>query len=85
MANLVRFKKGHKVNRKVVGIHTHIGFMEGFKYYGLPEPVNPTVYCDNDRAAKMAIMDGLGVDRSGVLSNYGIPVPQQPFDLNPVV
>lgn len=85
MANLVRFKKGLKVNRKVFDIHTHIGFMEGFKYYGLPEPVNPTVYCDNDRAAKLAIMDDLGVDRSVVLSNYGIPVPQQPFDLNPVV
>ncbi len=85
MANLVRFKKGLKVNRKIFDIHTHIGFMEGFKYYGLPEPVNPTVYCDNDRAAKLAVMDDRAGVRSVVLSNYGIPIPQQPFDLNPVV
>ena len=66
-------------------IHTHIGWMDGFKYYGLPEPVNPTMYTDDDRQAKLDIMDELGVERSVVLSNYGIPVPSQPFTLNPVV
>ena len=85
MANLVRFKKGLKVQRKVFDIHTHIGWMDGFKYYGLPEPVNPTMYTDDDRQAKLDIMDELGVERSVVLSNYGIPVPSQPFTLNPVV
>ena len=85
MANLVRFKKGLKVQRKVFDIHTHIGWMDGFKYYGLPEPVNPTMYTDDDRQAKLDIMDELGVERSVVLSNYGIPVPSQPFTLNSVV
>jgi predicted TIM-barrel fold metal-dependent hydrolase len=80
-----RLAKGLKLKRKVFDAHNHIGFMEGFKYYGLPEPVNPTVYCDNDRAAKIKLMDQLGVDRAVVLSNYGIPIPTQPFTLNPVV
>lgn len=80
-----RFKKGEKVKRKVFDVHNHIGFMEGWKYYGLPEPVSPTVYNDNDRAAKIAYMDQLGVDRAVVLSNYGIPVATQPFGLNKVV
>jgi uncharacterized protein len=83
--SLVRFKKGLKVNRKVFDIHTHIGFMEGFKYYGLPEPVNPTIFTDDDRQAKLDVMNGLGVERAVVLSNYGIPVPTQPFELNSVV
>jgi predicted TIM-barrel fold metal-dependent hydrolase len=59
--------------------------MEGYKYYGLPEPVNPTVYCDDDRASKIKLMHQLGVERAIVLSNYGIPDPTQPFGLNPVV
>jgi predicted TIM-barrel fold metal-dependent hydrolase len=79
-----RFMPG-KVKRKVFDAHNHIGFMEGYKYYGLPEPVNPTVYCDNDRASKIKQMDQLGVERALVLSNYGIPVATQPFSLNPVV
>lgn len=74
-----------KVKRKVFDAHNHIGFMEGYRYYGLPEPVNPTVYCDNDRASKIKLMDQLGVERALVLSNYGIPDPSQPFGLNPVV
>ncbi len=82
---LVRFTKGLKVKRKVFDIHTHIGWMDGFKYYGLPEPVNPTIYTDDDRKAKLDIMHSLGVERSVVLSNYGIPVPTQPFTLNSVV
>ena len=47
-----RFVKGEKVKRKVFDVHNHIGFMEGWKYYGLPEPVSPTVYNDNDRQAR---------------------------------
>jgi len=74
-----------KVKRKVFDVHNHIGFMEGFPYYGLPEPVNPTVYCDDDRKAKIALMDEIGIDRAIVLSNYGVPDPNQPFGLNEVV
>jgi predicted TIM-barrel fold metal-dependent hydrolase len=80
-----RWKKGLRVQRKVFDVHNHIGFMDGYRYYGLPEPVNPTVYCDNDRSAKIEMMDKLGVERAVVMSNYGIPDPNQPFTLNPVV
>jgi uncharacterized protein len=80
-----RWKKGLKTGRKVFDVHNHIGFMEGFKYYGAKEPVNPTVFNDNDRAAKIEMMDRVGIDRAIVLSNYGIPVATQPFGLNPVV
>jgi len=74
-----------KVKRKIFDVHNHIGFMEGFPYYGLPKPVNPTVYCDNDRQAKIDLMDQIGIERAIVLSNYGIPDPNQPFGLNEVV
>ncbi len=80
-----RWNKGLRVQRKVFDAHNHIGFMDGYRYYGLPEPVNPTVYCDNDRAAKIEMMDKLGVERAVVMSNYGIPDANQPFTLNPVV
>ena len=80
-----RWKKGLKVKRKVFDTHNHIGFMESFKYYNLPVAVNPTVFCDNDRRAKLAMMDQLGVDRAVVMSNYGVPIATQPFTLNPVV
>ncbi|MCK5351845.1 amidohydrolase [bacterium] len=80
-----RFKSGLKVNRKVFDSHCHIGEMDKFPYYGIPEPVSPTVFDDKDRAAKIALMDKLGVDRAVVMSNYGIPDASQPFGLNPVV
>jgi predicted TIM-barrel fold metal-dependent hydrolase len=79
-----RVTDGMKVNRKVFDVHNHIGFMKGWKYYGVPEEVSPTIYNDDDRALKLELMDGLGVDRGLVMSNYGIPDPTQPFSLNPV-
>ncbi|NOY86436.1 MAG: amidohydrolase [Deltaproteobacteria bacterium] len=74
-----------KVGRKVFDAHCHIGGMDKFPYYGLPEPVSPTVFEDPDRASKIKLMDELGVDRAVVMSNYGIPDPNQPFGLNHVV
>jgi predicted TIM-barrel fold metal-dependent hydrolase len=79
-----RLVEGMKVKRKVFDAHNHIGFMIGWKYYGVPEEVSPTIYNDDDRSAKIDLMDTLGVDRSMVFSNYGIPDPKQPFELNPV-
>jgi len=80
-----RWKKGMKVNRKVFDVHNHIGHMAPYPYYGAPQPVDPTVFCDPDRASKIDYMDRLGVDRAVVMSNYGIPDPSQPFGLNSVV
>lgn len=80
-----RFKKDLKTGRKVFDVHNHIGAMKAYPYYGAPEPIDPTVYTDPDRASKISQMDLLGVDRAIVMSNYGIPDPSQPFGLNPVV
>ncbi len=80
-----RLIRGKKLERKVFDAHCHIGAMDKFPYYGIPEPVSPTVFDDPDRASKIKLMDELGVDRSVVMSNYGIPDPSQPFGLNPVV
>jgi predicted TIM-barrel fold metal-dependent hydrolase len=80
-----RWKKGFKVNRKVFDAHNHIGAMDPYPYYGAPQPVDPTVFNDPDRASKIEMMDTLGVDRAIVMSNYGIPDPSQPLALNPVV
>ena len=33
-----------KVTRRVFDAHTHIGEMAPYRYYGLPEPVNPTLF-----------------------------------------
>tara|TARA_B100000315_G_scaffold65867_1_gene59787 strand:+ start:11201 stop:12049 length:849 start_codon:yes stop_codon:yes gene_type:complete len=74
-----------KVKRKVFDAHCHIGEMTGYKFYGLPEPVKPSVYDFRDVDAQLQHMDKFGVERALVMSNYGIPDPKQPFGLNPVV
>ena len=75
-----------RVSRRVIDGHSHIGEMGGWKYYGAPEPVHPTVYEFAD--AKQYVVDHLdkyGIERGLVLSNYGHPVQEQPFGLIPVV
>ena len=74
-----------KVKRKVFDAHCHIGEMAGYPFYGLPEPVKPSVYDFRDVDAQIQHMDKFGVERALVMSNYGIPDPKQPFSLNPVV
>ncbi len=74
-----------KVKRKVFDAHCHIGAMKGFPFYGLPEPVKPTVYDFKDTNSQLKNMDKFGVERALVMSNYGIPDPSQPFGLNEVV
>lgn len=74
-----------KANRRVFDAHSHIGEMAPFRYYGLPEPVNPTLIEYKDAAAMIKHMDAHGVERQMVISNYGIPDSAQPFTLNPLV
>jgi predicted TIM-barrel fold metal-dependent hydrolase len=74
-----------RVPGRVIDGHNHIGYMEPFAYYGLPEPVNPTVFEFND--AKDYItnhLDRHGIERGLVIPNYGIPKQDQAFGLNPV-
>jgi len=70
--------------RKVFDNHCHIGPLASYAFYGLPTPVHPTY--DYDTAEDfLKGMDENGVDRSLVISNYGIPDSSQPFTLNPLV
>jgi predicted TIM-barrel fold metal-dependent hydrolase len=75
-----------RVPRRVIDGHSHIGEMGGWKYYGAPEPVHPTVYEFSDvKAYLVDHLDRYGVERGLVLPNYGHPVQEQAFGLNPVV
>lgn len=75
-----------KVKGRVVDAHTHIGEMEAWKFYDLAQPVKPTVYEYSDlEDYRDNHLDKFGVERGLVLPNYGIPVQEQPFSLNPLV
>jgi len=74
-----------RVTRQVIDGHSHIGEMAPWQFYDLKEPVKPTVYEFATSADYLGHMDGLGVERALVLPNYGIPVQEQPFSLNPLV
>jgi uncharacterized protein len=73
------------VPSRTIDGHSHIGEMEAWKFYDLAEPVKPTVYEFPTTQSYLRHMDELGVERALVLSNYGIPVQQQPFSLNDLV
>jgi uncharacterized protein len=74
-----------RVSRQVIDAHSHIGGMEAWRFYDLPEPVKPTVYEFPDVGSYRKQMDKHGVERALVLPNYGIPVQGQPFSLNELV
>lgn len=74
-----------RVSGHVIDAHSHIGEMQPWKFYDLKEPVKPTVYDFPDAAAYLRHLDGLGVERALVLPNYGVPVQEQAFSLNPVM
>jgi predicted TIM-barrel fold metal-dependent hydrolase len=74
-----------KVNRKIFDAHSHIGTMIPYKYYGLPEPIQPTWFEFEDAKAVIKDMDAFGVERRMLISNYGIPDSTQPFTLQPLV
>jgi uncharacterized protein len=75
-----------KVTRRVIDAHTHIGELEPWAFYNLEEPVRPTVYdfATRDDYLKNHL-DRYGIERSIVISNYGVPRQEQPFELNDVV
>ncbi|MGH3320898.1 MAG: amidohydrolase family protein [Streptosporangiaceae bacterium] len=74
-----------RVSGHVIDAHSHIGEMQPWQFYDLKGPVKPTVYDFPDTRSYVQHMDGLGVERALVLPNYGIPVQNQPFSLNPVM
>ncbi len=75
-----------RVAGRVIDGHSHIGFMEPWRYYNLPEPVNPTVYeFPTVEDYVKDHLDRYGLERGLVLTNYGVPRQEQPFSLNPLV
>ncbi|HZZ45673.1 MAG TPA: amidohydrolase family protein [Pseudonocardia sp.] len=74
-----------KVRGRVVDAHSHIGTMQAWQFYDLKEPVKPTVYEFETAREYLHHLDGVGVERGLVLPNYGIPVQEHAFSLNPLV
>lgn len=75
-----------KVPRRVIDCHTHIGELEAWAFYNLEHPVRPTVYdFATGRDYLRNHLDRYGIERSIVISNYGVPRQEQPFELNDVV
>lgn len=74
-----------KVAGRVIDAHSHIGELAPWKFYDLAEPVKPTVYDFPTTGDYLKHMDELRVERALILPNYGIPVQEQPFSLNPLV
>jgi uncharacterized protein len=74
-----------RVSRRVIDGHSHIGELAAWRFYDLKEPVKPTVYDFPTTAVFTDHLDRLGVERALVIPNYGVPVQDQPFSLNPLV
>lgn len=74
-----------KVTRRVIDGHSHIGEMAAWQFYNLKEPVKPTVYEYADADDYLKHLDRTGAERGLIIPNYGIPVQEQPFSLNPVM
>ncbi|OLT09002.1 amidohydrolase [Pseudonocardia sp. CNS-139] len=74
-----------RVRGRVVDAHGHIGTMAAWRFYDLAEPVKPTVYEFATGAEYLSHLDTLGVERGLVLPNYGIPVQEHAFTLNPLI
>lgn len=73
-----------KIRDRVFDNHSHIGYVPGYDYYGLPKVVKPTKDYETTEEY-LESMDENGVDRALVMSNYGYPDSTQPFELNPLV
>lgn len=74
-----------RVRRRVIDAHSHIGDLAPWKFYDLKEPVKPTVYDFPTEQDYVKHMDRYHVERALIIPNYGIPVQEQPFSLNPLV
>ncbi len=73
-----------RVPRPVADAHSHIGELAPWRFYDLKEAVKPTVYDFPSQKDYLAHMDRHGIERALVVPNYGVPVQDQPFSLNPI-
>jgi len=63
--------------------HRHIGRLPEFAFYGGP-PIQADVTAKATVAEFIATLDDEGTERALVLPNYGVPIPDAAFDLNPL-
>lgn len=61
--------------------HRHIGVLPAFPFYG-GAPISPDTTAAATVAELIATMDEEGTERTLVLPNYGVPVPDHAFELN---
>ncbi|MCX6407007.1 MAG: amidohydrolase family protein [Propionibacteriales bacterium] len=63
--------------------HRHIGELPAFPFYGGP-PIRADVTAKATVRDFLQTLDDEGTERTLVLPNYGVPVPDAAFDLNPL-
>lgn len=61
--------------------HRHIGVLPAYSFYGGPA-ISPDVTARATIEELLADLDAEGTERALVLPNYGVPIPEVPFDLN---
>ncbi|KQP28736.1 amidohydrolase family protein [Aeromicrobium sp. Leaf272] len=69
--------------RSQLDSHRHIGALPAYPFYGGPA-IRADVTAKATVAEFVATLDAEGTDRALVLPNYGVPVPDAAFDLNPL-
>ncbi|MCW2868421.1 MAG: amidohydrolase [Marmoricola sp.] len=68
---------------RVLDSHRHVGRLPEFPFYGGP-PVRADLTARETVAGLYADLDADRIERALVLPNYGVPVPDVAFDLNPL-
>lgn len=63
--------------------HRHIGALPAYAFYGGP-PIKADITARETVRDFFADLDAEGTERALVLPNYGVPVPDAAFDLNPL-
>lgn len=63
--------------------HRHIGALPAYPFYGGP-PIRADVTAKATVAEFVATLDAEGTERALVLPNYGVPIPDAAFGLNPL-
>lgn len=71
------------MTRPLFDAHRHIGALPSYAFYGGP-PISPDTTARATVEEFVKALDDEGIDRTLVLPNYGVPIPDAAFDLNPL-
>lgn len=69
---------------RVNDAHRHIGVLPAFPFYGAA-PVSPDTTARATVAELLSDLDAEGTERTLVLPNYGVPLPEVSFGFNELV